>query len=226
MRYVFLIASAMFLLNLVCSSAQDCPEKCCDQPATECESGFVSLFNGKNFDGWQGALGAYEVENGVLSSRKGAHVNLFTKKEYSDFILRLEYKVPPCGNNGVGIRTTLEGAPSVYGIEIQILDDALANQRKLDPVQLNGSIYGVVAAETGHDKPVGEWNAMEIYADGPHIRVTLNDVVIVDADISQFGDVHYHGNDLVGLHNEKGHIALCGHNDPVSFRNIRIKELD
>lgn len=227
-RYPYYFIAALLLTNVMCNSSEDVPKdggmKANTQAAATVHE-FVSLFNGKNLDGWQGAVEAYTVKDGALYCKEGAHGNLFTTQQFSDFILRFEYKVPYCGNNGVGIRTTMEGAPSVHGMEIQILDNALANHRELDPVQMNGSIYGVVPAKTGHAKPPGKWNEMEILADGSHIRVTLNGTVIVDADLSRFKDVHYHGHDLDSLHKEKGYIALCGHKDPVGFRNIRIKRL-
>jgi hypothetical protein len=198
----------------------------------EAKDGFVSLFDGKTLDGWQGDVKHYAVEDGAMVCH-GAQ--LFTKKQYANFILRFEFKVPPAGNNGVGIRApstvrdgkvALEGNPSYTGMEIQILDDDHPKYKGLlQPYQAHGSVYGVVPAKRGFLKPAGEWNQEEIVADGSRIKVTLNGTVIVDADLSKIKQTIDH-QEHPGLHRAKGHIVWLGHgNDPVAFRNVRIKEL-
>ncbi|OHB70427.1 MAG: hypothetical protein A2V70_16795 [Planctomycetes bacterium RBG_13_63_9] len=198
------------------------PAGLCEKEAKE---GFVCLFDGKTLDGWQGAVDGHVVEKGVLVCTKHGGGNLFTKKEYGDFIFRFEYKLEPGGNNGVGIRAPLEGTPAFTAIEIQILDNAAPEWKELDPVQLNGTVYGVVAAKQGHEKPPGQWNAMEIMAKGPHVKVTLNDTVIVDADLRKAKPTPIRGDDIEGLRREKGYIGFCGHGHRVEFRDIRIKDL-
>ena len=189
----------------------------------EAKQGFTSLFDGKTHDGWQGATKGYAVENGAFVCAPGG--NLFTTKEYGDFIFRFEFKLPPGGNNGVGIRTPLKGNPAYVGMEIQILDDGHEKYRGwLKPYQVHGSIYGVVPAKRGHLKPAGQWNSEEILCKGSQVKVTLNGVVIVDADLAKI-DKPMDGNEHPGLHNKKGYIGFLGHGDRVEFRNIRIKEL-
>ncbi len=194
-------------------------------PAGAAEEGFTPLFDGKSLDGWQGDVKGYIVEDGVITC-KGR--NLFTAKEYSDFVLRLEFKLPPGGNNGVGIRAPLEGDAAYAGMEIQILDDSDPKYAKIKPYQHHGSIYGVVPAKTGHLKPVGEWNEEEITCKGSHITVKLNSTIIVDADIAKFAsgeEPTADGAKHPGLKRTSGHVGFLGHGDPVAFRNIRIKEL-
>lgn len=188
----------------------------------EAREGFVGLFDGKTLDGWQGAVKGYAVEDGVLVCKPGG--NLFTGKEYADFIFRFEFKLPPGGNNGVGIRTPTNVNPAYGGMEIQILDDNHPQYKKLRPYQFHGSIYGVVPAKRGHLKPAGQWNSEEILARGSRVRVTLNGTVIVDADIGSI-DRTMDGRPHPGLHNRKGYIGFLGHGSPVEFRNIRIKRL-
>lgn len=190
----------------------------------EAKEGFVSAFDGKTMDGWVGDVKNYAVEDGVMICHGG---NVFLAKEYANFILRFEFKVPSGGNNGVGIRAPLQGAAAYDGIELQILDDDHPMYKDLHDYQYHGSVYGVVPAKRGAPKPAGEWNTEEVVADGGHIKVTVNGKVIVDADISKIeqgadGSVH------PGLHNAKGYVGWLGHGNPpdaVSFRNIRIKEL-
>jgi len=192
------------------------------------ESGFVSIFNGKDLSGWtiRGQYGpGYIVENGKIVCPSDGGGNLFTEKEYSNFILHFEFKLEEGSNNGIGIRAPYEGDAAYTGMEIQILDhDAPVYRGKLRPAQYHGSIYDVVAAKTGYLKPTGEWNYEEIIADHRHIKVTLNDTVIVDANLDDVTDpavLKKHP----GLARTTGHIGLLGHHSRVEFRNMRVKEL-
>lgn len=188
----------------------------------EAEQGFAPLFDGKSLDGWQGATKGYVAENGLLICKPGGAI--FTDKEYSDFAFRFEFKLEANGNNGVGIRTPAKGNPAYLGMEIQILDDSGdIHKGKLKPYQYHGSIYGVVPSKQGHMKPVGEWNSEEILCHGSHVRVTLNDVVIVDAFLDKI-EKTIDGQPHPGLQNKKGHIGFLGHGSRVEFRNIRVKE--
>jgi hypothetical protein len=190
--------------------------------AGEAKEGFVSLFDGRSLDGWQGDVEHYQVEDGVLVCHG---VNLYTKKEYANFILRFEFRLPPAGNNGVGIRTPPHGDAAYLGMEIQILDDGHPSYKDIHPWQAHGSIYGVVPAKRGLLKPTGQWNREEIVADQSHIKVTLNGTVITEADLSKI-DKTPDGRPHPGLHNAKGYVGWLGHEkDPVAFRNVRIKEL-
>jgi hypothetical protein len=193
----------------------------------EVEAGFTSLFNGKDLAGWKlvGKKGeGYGVKDGVIYCAKGGGGNLFTEKEFANFILRFEYKVEPGANNGIGIRAPFEGTSSYQGMEIQVLEDTAAQYAHLRPAQYNGSIYDVVPAKRVAQKPIGEWNSEEITANGCGIEVVLNGQTIVAADLNTVTD----GPTLLkhpGLLRGSGHIGFLGHNDYVEFHNIRIREL-
>jgi hypothetical protein len=218
MRCIGIVAAML----LVVGSTYAKDETTAGLSAKEAKEGFVSLFDGKTLKGWQGDVQGYVVENGTIVC-KG--VNLFTAKQYANFVFRFEFKLPPAGNNGVGIRTSLKGDAAYVGMEIQILDDTDPSYKGvLQPYQMHGSIYGVVPAKRGALKPVGQWNVEEIVADGSHIKVTVNGKVIVDADLSKI-DKTIDGHEHPGLHNPKGYVGWLGHGDPVAFRNIRIKTL-
>jgi hypothetical protein len=197
--------------------------------AASVESGFTPLFNGKDLAGWKlvGKEGrGYIVENGLIECPSDGGGNLFTEKEYSNFVFRFEFKLAEGTNNGIGIRAPFEGDAAYQGMEIQILDhDAPMYRGKLHPAQFHGSIYDVVPAKTGFLKPTGEWNAEEIAANGRQITVTLNGHVIVDANLDSITDpavLKKHP----GLARTSGHVGFLGHGPaPVWFRNVRIKEL-
>jgi hypothetical protein len=207
------------------------------------EPGFTSLFNGKDLTGWgygRRAGGAenksgkgYQVEDGVIYSTKEDGGNLYTDKEYSDFVLRFDVRLTENANNGIGIRAPLEGDAAYVGIEIQVLDDGGSQYTNLKPYQYHGSVYGMVGPKRGFQKPVGEWNSEEITAKGRQITVKLNGTTIVDANLDDVKDeemLKAH-RDLSkpegsrGIANTKGHIGFLGHGARVEFRNIRIKEL-
>jgi 3-keto-disaccharide hydrolase len=196
--------------------------------AAGAEPGFVSLFNGRSLDGWQivGQKGpGYVVENGLLVCPEDGGGNLFTVKEYANFVLRFEFRLFEGSNNGIGIRAPLTGDAAYAGMEIQILDDGAPRyQGKLRPAQYHGSIYDVIPAKQGFKKPTGEWNSEEITAKGRLITVILNGTKIVDANLDSVHDpavLKKHP----GLARTTGHIGLLGHGSRVEFRNFRIREL-
>ncbi|MGH9722164.1 MAG: 3-keto-disaccharide hydrolase [Bryobacteraceae bacterium] len=192
------------------------------------EPGFVSLFDGKSLAGWQFVAkhgSGYLPQNGLLVCPADGGGNLFTEKEFADFVFRFEFRLSPGGNNGVGIRAPLTGDVAYTGMEIQILDDGHERyQGRLKPTQYHGSIYDVIPAKQGFKKPAGEWNEEEITAKGRRITIKLNGATIVDADLDSVTDpvvLKKHP----GLARTKGHIGFLGHGTLVEFRNIRIKEL-
>ena len=191
------------------------------------EAGFVKLFDGKSLSGWTlvGGHGpGYVVKDSMIVCPKDGGGNLFTEKEYSNFIFRFEYRIEPAGNNGVGIRAPLEGDAAYVGMEIQILDNEDAKYKDLRPAQYHGSVYDVIPAKRGALKKAGEWNSEEIRAEGRRIKVTVNGTVILDADLDSVKDPEVLKKHP-GLARTSGHIGFLGHDALVEFRDIRIKAL-
>ena len=191
------------------------------------EPGFVSLFDGQTLTGWRlvGGHGrGYVVKDGCIVCPADGGGNLFTEREYADFVFRFEFKLSAGGNNGIGIRAPYEGDAAYLGMEIQVLDDDDDQYRTLQPWQYHGSVYGIVPAKRGALKKAGEWNQEEIVAQGRRIKVTVNGRVTVDADLNQVTDaeaIQKHP----GMFRPKGHIGFLGHGSLVEFRNIRVREL-
>lgn len=197
--------------------------------AQEPETGFVSLFDGRSLQGWilvHGKGRGYTVEEGCIVCPEDGGGNLFTEKEYADFVLRLEWRLWEGGNNGIGIRAPLEGDAAYAGMEIQILDDEaeVYQKMRLRPAQYTGSIYDVVPARRGFVRRNGAWNEEEIVADGRRIQVRLNGQLITDADLDGIRDPEVLKKHP-GLQRRSGHIGFLGHGTRVEFRNIRIREL-
>ena len=190
------------------------------------QSSFQPLFNGKDLSGWKGATGSYEVVDGELRTVPGKGDVLITDDTYDNFIVRLEFKLPPGGNNGLAIRVPENVRDSAYeGIELQILDDTDPKYKDLHDYQTCGSAYGLAPAHGGFLRPVGEWNHQEVTVDGDHITVNLNGYEILNADIAEARKKPLDGKEHPGADRTEGHFGLCAHSDPVAFRNITIKRL-
>jgi len=190
------------------------------------DEGFAPVFNGKDFDGWDGPLDNYQVKDGAILCKPGKGGTIYTKQEYGDFVARMEFLLPPGGNNGLAIRYPGKGDTAYVGMcELQVLDNDAAQYAKLDPRQYHGSAYGMVAATRGYLRPTGQWNFEEVTVKGSTIRVELNGTVILDCDLSKVTEYmanHAHP----GKDRTKGYFGFAGHDDPAQFRNMRIKPLE
>lgn len=187
--------------------------------------GFQSLFNGTDLTGWQGAVDSYEVVDGAIRCKPDHGGVLHTAEPYADFIARLEFRLPPGGNNGLAIRYPGEGDTAYVGMcELQVLDTEHEKYAGLDPRQAHGSAYGMVAAHRGFLRPAGEWNFQVVTVKGSTVQVELNGSRILNADLSQvteyLGDRPHPGKDRT-----EGFFGFAGHSDPVEFRNVEIKRL-
>jgi len=185
--------------------------------------GFEKVFNGGDFTGWDGPIGNYQVKDGAILCKPGKGGTIYTKEQYGDFVARLEFKLPKNGNNGLAIRYPGKGDTAYVGMcELQVLDDAY---KGIDPRQAHGSAYGMVAAQRGYQRPIGEWNYQEVTVKGSTIKVELNGTVILNCDLSKV--TKYMANSAhPGKDRTSGHFGFAGHNDPVSFRKIEIKRLE
>ena len=219
-------------------------------PEEEAE-GFEVLFDGRSLDKWHGNTNAYVPVDGniYVTAQYGGSGNLYTKKNYSDFIYRFEFWFDvPAVNNGIGIRTgkDVTGVDAAFhGMEIQVLDhdDPVYGGYPfgftgIKPYQQHGSVYGVIPAKHVDFGPIKQWHTEEIKAIGDHITVTVDGEVILDGNIREACQGHAvgpegeNGNPYMidhrnhpGLFNKEGYISFCGHGPGVKFRNVRILDL-
>ncbi len=219
-------------------------------PAAD-RGGWKPLFNGRNLDGWEvrGECIWTVMPGGVLVGQR-AHPNpskpfaawpvdakqyatwlyrqawLYTKAEFGEFDLHLEYWVPPFTNGGVSIR---DGSRAHYAIGAPASDPpALAAFPKTTPAHIgyeiqimdgdmdkypSGSIYSLVAAKKGAQHS-GEWNSMEIESRNDAIRVRINGQLVAEGP----GEADRKKSGPIGL-------QLHDQFTFMMFRNIRIRDL-
>lgn len=198
---------------------------CSPRSAPLAEDSWQPLFNGKDLTGWE-PVGttdnAWSIDDGVLSGSGGGGW-LSTDKEYANFELKLEFRLPPGGNSGVFIRAPREGHQSVDGMEIQVLDNDDKQYANIEPWQHCGSLYGIVPAKLGALKKAGEWQTYHIVCNGRKIKVTLNDMLVVDANLDDHKDKEA---SRPGMKRPSGYIGLQSHGTRIDYRNIRILTLD
>jgi len=187
---------------------------------------FKSAFNGKNFEGWAGPTNNYSVDHGSIQCMKGKGGTIYVNDELGDFSARMEFKLPPGGNNGLAIRYPGSGDTAYVGMcELQVLDDSAKKYAKLHPAQYHGSAYGMVPAARGYQRPVGEWNFQEVTVNGSRIKVELNGTLILNADLANVEKPMYDLGKFKGRLRKSGYFGFAGHGDAVSFRNISIRNI-
>lgn len=187
---------------------------------TQKKRGYVNLFPKDNFDHWviMGDPAGWNIQNGLVRSEGGKGGNwIRSKKEYKDFILKLDYRVSAGGNSGVFIRALAEGEPWVTGHECQISNE----QPPRDSLHCTGTLYGNVPVKIRPDESPDVWHTYEIRCVKNRITVLVDGKKTVDVDqeaIDAIKDKPLSG--FVGLqdsHTAEGYW--------VEFRNVIIREL-
>lgn len=201
------------------------------------DAAFVTLFDGRNLDAWQMSDTAqWEIENGVLAlNRTDGGLNnadyLWTREQYADFVLELEFKVCEgyC-NSGVFFRTADLDDPVNTGIEMQVSN---SHGRPLSRGGTAGAIYDFLAPTKNTVRPPGEWNQCRITCQGSRIGVDLNGQRILEMDVERWTEA---GRNPDGTSNSfdrplrdfprRGYIGLQDHGRPIWYRNIRVRRLE
>lgn len=240
MRFIQLpvMAMALFLIGLF----SNCSPR--TGAAVSAKDGWIKLFDGKTTNGWhtygkETAGSAWKVENGVLhldagaKKQSGGGGDLVTNEEFSDFHLKLDWKISQNGNSG--IMFYVKEDPSKYkntyntGPEMQVLDNNGHPDAKIHTHRA-GDLYDLIASSVETVKPVGEWNHAEIVSKDGKLDFYLNGTKVVSTTMwddqwkkmiaaSKFKDMPGFGIF------KSGKIALQDHGDDVWYRNIMIKKL-
>lgn len=198
-----------------------------------------TLFDGKSTDAWRGygkptLPEGWQVKDGTLTLVSKGAGDIVTRDVYANFELELEWKISEGGNSGIFYNVVEDPKyKNAYytGPEMQILD----NERHPDAKagkngnRTAGSNYDLIPASRP-SKPAGAWNQVKLVVNQGHVAHWLNGVKVVDYQLwtrewekmvaaSKFVNMPDYGKA------RQGHIALQDHDDPVWFRNIRIREL-
>lgn len=223
-------------------SAERVQEAEAEKPPEE----WTVLFDGTSFDGWKEfqsdkLSGNWKIEDDAMvfyppkDRPEGEIYDLLTKKEYTNFILSLDWKISEGGNSGVmwGVQEDEKyQKPYDTGPEIQVLDNERHPDAKAGKTHQAGALYDMVAPSKDVAKPAGQWNTMVITVnnDAKTGSVELNGEEVVTFPVgdeiwnamvskSKFADWDGFGKFI------QGKIALQDHGHMVSYRNIKIKEL-
>lgn len=203
--------------------------------AQEQQSGWKLLFDGKSTKGWRGFKkrsfpeNGWIVKGGELQLEAGSKAgDIITEEKYSEFDLTWEWKLPKGANNGIKY-FILEERDSALGHEYQMIDPK--DGERISPKHKTASFYDVLAPTLEPLlKPAGEWNLSRVLVQGKKVEHWLNgqkvleyelgsDAVLKAVQKSKFQSVAGFGQP------QNGHILLTYHNDPVSYRNIKIRPL-
>lgn len=177
--------------------------------------GWVPLFDGRSFEGWTtlgAGWGVWSIDGGTIHCAGGYSPWLRTVQTYDSFVLRLEFRISSGGNSGVFFRAPLEARASRFGMEMQIR----GVRRPTTNTDTTGAIYAALAPREDASLDPGEWNRVEIDCRGPRVKITINDKVVQDFDMSK--------EPKLKARLQKGCIGLQDHGDEVAFRRIRIRQ--
>ncbi|HVV99057.1 MAG TPA: DUF1080 domain-containing protein [Planctomycetaceae bacterium] len=186
--------------------------------AADVEPGFESLFDGKDLSGWEGDEKLWKVQDGkIVGDSAGINHNEFlcTKKTFTNFELRIEFKIDKgVGNSGVQFRTKrLPNSTEVSGYQADLGENywgCLYDESR------RNKILAPASPKLADALKKDDWNTYVIRADGDHITLKINDVTTVDytekdPDIAKTG--------IIALQVHAGGPMRA------EFRNLRIKQL-
>ena len=207
-------------------------------PARAEEPGWIALFDGKSLEGWvqRGGKAKYRVEDGVIVGRCVTNTPnsfLCTRRDFTNFVLEIEFKVDEGLNSGVQVRshcfdepTVIPGkdkefkvpAGRVHGLQVEIDPSDRAWTAGVYEEGVRGWLNDLKINEPERKAfKAGDWNRLRVECRGESIRTWLNDVAAADLKddrvASGFIGLQVHG---VGKRE-----AI----KEVRFRNIRLKEL-
>jgi hypothetical protein len=198
------------------------------------EGPWQSLFDGKSLAGWTAVDGnapggGWKVIEGELHLN-GKGGNIVTAEEYSSFELEWQWKIQKKGNNGVKYWVTKVAGKEWLGIEYQMIDDGVHPDAKPGSSHATASIYDIKAAAPDKPlRPVGEWNQSRIIAKNGKLQHFLNGKLVVELDTKAeewktlLGESKFRSK--TGFAPGTGKIMLTDHNDPVWYKDIRIRRL-
>ncbi len=192
------------------------------RPAGE---GWVDLFSPENQAHWKNVTDeqkVWEFEGDVMHvlGTPGTEYFAWTKQEFSDFELHVEFKLGADANSGVFVRTS-PADPVQKGMEVQVYGDygQVPNRNS------SGSLYDVACPMFNMLLPYGEWNSYDITCKGSSLIVFMNGWKVLDLDLSKMTTPIGKFDTPLAELPQVGHVILQDHGAEVWFRNLVVKPL-
>ncbi len=258
-KLMLYMAASLFLFAIGCKGGQKKAEEAAGgEPAavlmnqlTEQEKaeGWMLLFDGVTSEGWRGVNkdhfpGGWVIADGTLHCKESGQGeagaqdggDILTTREFTNFILKLEWKISEGGNSGIFYLGKEVADWPIYKTapEMQVLDNAKHPDALLgkEGNRQAGSLYDLIPAKPQNSKPAGEWNSAEIMVYDGTVVHKQNDEVVLEYHLwtedwknlvagSKFPELNPDWANVP----RTGVIALQDHGDDVWYRNIKIKEL-
>jgi hypothetical protein len=179
--------------------------------------------------------GVWSFTDGVLTATEDQCI--WTKKDYENFVVDLEFKTAPGTNSGVIVYCSKPNDWIPNSVEIQIADDFAPQWAKSPKTWQCAAIFGHLAAKKSVVKKPGEWNRMTVTCQGPMISVVLNGELVTEMDMRKWTSAKKNpdGSDIPPWLSKakaelptKGRVGLQGKHAgaPIYFRNLKVKSLD
>lgn len=229
LRFILLIGALAAVAGLSASEMHDSGR------TTASDAAWVSLFNGRDLEGWTNPMGGkvgpqWQVIDAELVLVEGGGGDIVTVDTFENFELRLEWRISEGGNSGIFFRVVMDGNDVwMSGPEYQILDDfsfpALMGSRRT-----TGAVFDLHAPQAHPLRPLNQFNETTIRGEGGQVRYWLNGEQIAEFEVGsqdwkqRVAASKFSIYEQFGV-NASGHIALQDHGNPVWFKNIRVRGL-
>lgn len=216
---------------------------------TEKNEGWVLMFNGKNTKDWRGfnrhdVPGAWTASDETLyckamkndEAEPGQKGLIMYAWQFSDFHLKVDWKISEGGNSGIFYLGAEEGYSSIVNTapELQVLDNERHPDGKKgkDGNRLSGSLFDLIPADPQNANPAGEWNSVEVIVKDGHVKHIMNGEEVLSFQMwteewkelvsgSKFPKIREDWHDVP----KEGYIGLQDHGYEVWFKNIKIRKL-
>ncbi|MDD4270600.1 MAG: DUF1080 domain-containing protein [Pirellulales bacterium] len=222
------------LLALVCALASNAAAADNQLTDEEKQDGWILLFNGKDYAGWRCNNGkpiASEVVDGCMQPYKSGGYIVMHERQFGDFILKCDVKMPEPCNSGVFFRIEDPANPVHTGFEIQV------STGKGTSCHDFGAIYDLVPLKKNATKGPNVWNSIEVKCQGPLVSVKLNGETVCEMNADEFdkpGERAIAGEHKFELEGKKravkdfarkGYLGFQDHGHPVWYKNVKLLPL-
>ena len=201
----------------------------------EKKDGWLLLFDGKDYTGWRcnnGKQVASEVVDGCMQPYKSGGYIVIHERQFGDFILKCDVKMPERCNSGIFLRVEHPENPVHTGFEIQVSSGRGTSCHDF------GAIYDLVPLRKNTSKGPNVWNSVEIKCQGPEVSVRLNGELVCEMDADEFdepGERAIQGDHKYKLNGKKraikdfarrGYLGFQDHGHPVWYKNVKLLPLE